>query len=302
MASSLNKGIDAAKSGLMEEALGYFKDAIVEEPENADVWVWLSAIIEDEEKQTVFLKKALELDPGNRPAQRGMAFIERKKYIPPKPGEKLSDYTHPVGIFKNNPLSPAEAAAHIANENPRPVNQTIPEKTQEPQPQVQTVESQSAKKRKPWLDILLYGLTLMIFIIIGILIGSTLLNIDIPFLSKPPQVLSVLPAEEGVFLFENEQFTLLRMEQSQPEDLEGLPISKNKQAEIVMNFPLVTVDERLELRNLDGQSIAYNAIPAENNMHLLIPDTELSAGSYCYVFALNSSNEQSLYWCLTISE
>lgn len=302
MASSLNKGIDAAKSGLMEEALGYFKDAIVEEPENADVWVWLSAIIEDEEKQTVFLKKALELDPGNRPAQRGMAFIERKKYIPPKPGEKLSDYTHPVGIFKNNPLSPAEAAAHIANENPKPVNQAIPEKTQEPQPQVQTFESQSAKKRKPWLDILLYGLTLMIFIIIGILIGSTLLNIDIPFLSKPPQVLSVLPAEEGVFLFENEQFTLLRMEQSQPENLDGLPISKNKQAEIVMNFPLVTVDERLKLRNLDGQSIAYNAIPAENNMQLLIPDTELSPGSYCYVFALNSSNEQSLYWCLTISE
>ena len=101
MTSSLQQGIDAAKSGMMEQALVHLKDAIVEEPENANVWVWLSAIIEDEEKQVIFLKKALEIDPANRPAQRGLAFIERKKYIPPKPGEKLSDYTKPI-VESNN--------------------------------------------------------------------------------------------------------------------------------------------------------------------------------------------------------
>ena len=103
MASSLSQGIEAAKSGQMEQALAHLKDAIVEEPENADVWVWLAAIIEDEDKQTIFLKKALEIDPNNKPAQRGLAFIERKKYIPPKPGEKLSDYTKPIGVFKVEP-------------------------------------------------------------------------------------------------------------------------------------------------------------------------------------------------------
>jgi len=113
MASSLERGIEAAKSGLMEEALTHLKDAIVEEPENANVWVWLSAIIEDEEKQTIFLKKALEIDPGNRPAQRGLAFIERKKYIPPKPGEKLSDYTHPIGVFKSPAQLPRMSPAKI---------------------------------------------------------------------------------------------------------------------------------------------------------------------------------------------
>lgn len=110
MTSSLQQGIDAAKSGMMEQALVHLKDAIVEEPENANVWVWLSAIIEDEEKQTIFLKKALEIDPSNRPAQRGLAFIERKKYIPPKPGEKLSDYTKPIGVFK----TPSQAASTVA--------------------------------------------------------------------------------------------------------------------------------------------------------------------------------------------
>ncbi len=44
MATSLELGIEAAKSGQMEEALAHLKDAIVEEPENANVWVWLSAL------------------------------------------------------------------------------------------------------------------------------------------------------------------------------------------------------------------------------------------------------------------
>lgn len=147
MTTSLESGIEAAKSGQMEEALAHLKDAIVEEPENANVWVWLSAIIEDEEKQTIFLKKALEIDPGNRPAQRGLAFIERKKYIPAKPGEKLSDYTHPIGIFK----SPAQAAAHVASENPIPQAQSavsVPAAAGS----TQTHENQglpSSSKRKP---------------------------------------------------------------------------------------------------------------------------------------------------------
>ncbi len=100
MTTSLEQGIEAAKSGQMEQALAHLKDAIVEEPTNAEVWVWLAAIIEDEAKQTIFLKKALELDPSNRPAQRGLAFIERKKYIPPKPGEKLSDYTRRLAFLR----------------------------------------------------------------------------------------------------------------------------------------------------------------------------------------------------------
>ena len=78
MATSLESGIEAAKSGQMEEALAHLKDAIVEEPENANVWVWLSAIIEDEEKQTIFLKSQ-KLSRKSSSAT-GLAFIERKIY------------------------------------------------------------------------------------------------------------------------------------------------------------------------------------------------------------------------------
>ena len=77
--SSLQQGINAAKAGRMQEALGFLKDAIIEEPQNADVWVWVAAIIDDLDKQEIFLEKALEIDPHNIPAQRGLAYLQKRK-------------------------------------------------------------------------------------------------------------------------------------------------------------------------------------------------------------------------------
>lgn len=299
MATSLELGIEAAKSGLMEEALSHLKDAIVEEPENANVWVWLSAIIEDEEKQTIFLKKALEIDPGNRPAQRGLAFIERKKYIPPKPGEKLSDYTHPIGVFK----SPSEAAAHIANENPIPQVQTESSQSQRQTtvPPNQNTPAVLRTKPKPWLDILLYGFTLMVFIIIGILIGSTLLEIDIPFLKKQETVLEVLPPSNGVFLLEEAGYTEMIMNQSIPEDLAGIPLSADKAPSIVVYSPLVNIN-KLRLLDEKEENIPYNSTPAEKDSYLITITTELTPGRYCLVYSLNETKGENLYWCLIVNE
>ena len=299
MTSSLDKGIEAAKSGLMEEALGHLKDAIVEEPENADVWVWLSAIIEDEDKQTIFLKKALEIDPGNRPAQRGLAFIERKKYSPPKPGEKLSDYTRPIGLFKEPAVTPSQAAAHVAAENPMPEPVVAPIFETAPPTAAATTTAQPARPRKPWLDILLYGLTLMVFIVIGILIGSTLLNVDIPYLSRPTQVLAVQPDANGVFILENEKFAEMAMNQVLPEGSEGVPVTNNVMPEIVLNTMIVTMN-RLELRDSLNQPVAYKAVPAENNMYLLTPEYDLTPGRYCLVYSLNLEKGENLYWCLQV--
>ncbi len=298
MTSSLEKGIEAAKSGLMEEALRHLKDAIVEEPENANVWVWLSAIIEDEDKQTIFLKKALEIDPGNRPAQRGLAFIERKKYIPAKPGEKLSDYTRPIGVFNQSSVTPSQAAAHVAAQNPIP--EPAPALKSDTLLPVQAPQTAStARARRPWLDIMLYGLTLMVFIIIGILIGSTLLNVDIPYLSRPTQVLSVMPSANGIFIFENDQFSEMAMNQVLPDGSEGIPVTKSLKPEIVINTLVVNMN-RLELHDQNDQLVAYQAVPAGNNIHVLTPETELTPGRYCLVYSLNPNKGENLYWCLLV--
>lgn len=293
--SALQKGIDAAKSGQMEEALVHLKDAIIEEPENADVWVWLSAIIEDEEKQTIFLKKALEIDPQNRPAQRGLAFIQRKKHIPPKPGEKLSDYTKPIGVFKPaTALTPDQAAANVAAQS-RPAPQPDPQKkTDAPE------KAETAVRRRPVLDIVLYGLTLMVFIVIGILIGSTLLNMDIPFLSKPTPVLSVAPPPEGVYVLVDEQYAKMDLKLGAPESDEGIPVIQDVHPTIVVNTGVIKVDQA-QLLDEQNNPLAMVITSAENNVQLIVPEDDLEPGRYCLSYAFTSEDGKALYWCLHVN-
>lgn len=298
MTSSLQQGIDAAKSGMMEQALVHLKDAIVEEPENANVWVWLSAIIEDEEKQTIFLKKALELDPANRPAQRGLAFIERKKYIPPKPGEKLSDYTKPIGVFKTPSQAAANVSASVQADRPAPQLQQV---SVSPQPVAAPQYAPAPAARRPFLDILLYGLTLTVFIIIGILIGTTLLNVDIPFLTRPTPVLTTQPPSEGVFAMNEGQYAEMELFYSLPETEEGIPQLSNKQPSVVINNLFITLD-KLQLLNENGDSLPYKATPAENNMQILDPTEDLVPGRYCFVLKFNPEKTEALYWCLKVIE
>ena len=298
MTSSLQQGIDAAKSGMMEQALVHLKDAIVEEPENANVWVWLSAIIEDEEKQTIFLKKALEIDPSNRPAQRGLAFIERKKYIPPKPGEKLSDYTKPIGVFKSPSQAAANVAASAKADRPAPQPQPV---AVSPQPVFAPQPAPAPAARHPWLDILLYGLTLTVFIIIGILIGTTLLNVDIPFLTRPVPVLETQPPSEGVFALNEGQYAEMELFYNLPEIEDGIPQLTDKQPSVVINDLFITLD-RLQLINENGEPVAYTTKPAENNMQVLEPTEALLPGRYCLVLKFNPEKTEALYWCLKVIE
>lgn len=296
MTSSLQQGIDAAKSGMMEQALVHLKDAIVEEPENANVWVWLSAIIEDEEKQTIFLKKALEIDPSNRPAQRGLAFIERKKYIPPKPGEKLSDYTKPIGVFKTPSQAAANVSASAKADRPAPQPQPV---AINPQPVAAPQPAPLPAARKPWLDILLYGLTLTVFIIIGILIGTTLLNVDIPFLTRPVPVLETQPPSEGVFALNEGQYAEMELFYSLPETEGGVPQLKDKQPSIVINNLMVTLD-KLQFVNESGEPVSYTSTAAENNIQVLEPSQELIPGRYCMILKFNPEKAEALYWCLKV--
>ena len=308
MTTSLEQGIEAAKSGQMEQALAHLKDAIVEEPTNADVWVWLAAIIEDETKQTIFLKKALELDPSNRPAQRGLAFIERKKYIPPKPGEKLSDYTRPIGIFKAVPAQiqveqepePSPAPEPQIELPPPAVEETpAPAPAAEEPPKKQSTRAQKPLKTKVWLDVLMYGVTLMVFIVIGILIGTTLLNVNIPFLTEPTPVLTVLPENEGVFLLENGQFTEMALNLNVPKEETGIPVTKQTLPELVVNNQVISL-ERLQLLDEAGLPVAFTTRPVKDNIHLLIPQEALAPGRYCIVFTLNVDRNEALYWCLRV--
>ena len=109
----------------------------------------------------------------------------------------------------------------------------------------------------------------MVFIIIGILIGSTLLQIDIPFLKKQETVLEALPPANGVFLLEEEGYTEMIMNQAVPEDLAGIPLTADKAPSIVVYSPLVNIN-KLSLHNEKDENVPYTSTPAEKDSYLTL--------------------------------
>ncbi len=108
-----------------------------------------------------------------------------------------------------------------------------------------------------------------------------------------------MPPANGVFILENDQYAEMAMNQVLPEGTDGVPVTKNLKPEIVINTLVVNMN-RLELRDQNDQLVAYQAVPAENNMYVLTPETELTAGRYCLVYSLNPNKGENLYWCLLV--
>ena len=424
MGTLLQDGIDAAKSGRMEEALQLLRHSAEENPQNADVWVWLSAIIDDEEKQTEFLQKALEIDPENKPAQRGMAFLKRKKFIAPKPGETLSDHTRPIGVFKTGtekpaqqpvgPLAPvteqeAEApsaevtedydpdtentippdqAEHdevgeiaketsedeIASSKLAAVNEEVPEtddsveseldlehsltgdvsttledqatqvspviamavptgeeiaevdaepeldqetqvSAEEPSEpeisaeEVSVIEEPVAAEVKPgehpliaeakrlkW-QLLLYGLILAAFIIIGILVGSTLKNLIAPQKQSLSMNIEPIAKQNGVFLLDGQEFRRLNILKEFPREDAGLLITDLETPQIIIKDQLVTDSSKLKLLDANQGLVTSEFQVLEEKIPVLEPETTLIPGRYCISYVLGSTESQAMYWC-----
>lgn len=310
MPTSLQKGIESAKTGHMDLALSHLKDAIIEEPENANVWVWLAAIIEDDAKQTIFLKKALQIDPDNRSALRGMAYIERKKTIPARPGEKLSDYTRPIGLFKKDQERPEPVQASSTPNIPQraetpqsPLQQSIPDTFKS-----DTVGAgmptafEEAKKKTAWLDIFLYSFILLIFVVIGFLVGSTMLNIELPFLSAPEKIIELpaLPSDEGIYLYDSVTYFEMKEHLGIPQYEEGIPDTFFRQPGVLIHSASIVVD-KLILKYENGSEITFSTNPVEDTSYILIPDQPLLQGLYCLINAPIEGIGDSQYWCFRIN-
>ena len=413
MGTLLQDGIDAAKSGRMEEALQLLRRSAEENPQNADVWVWLSAIIDDEEKQTEFLQKALEIDPENKPAQRGMAFLKRKKFIAPKPGETLSDHTRPIGVFKSGgekpsiqqpvgPLAPItelkaeESSPRIPTNYDSDTEDTIPpnqadqeaveeivetagedenlpveiaevleevsetdesdeleldvenslagdvhempedQPTQvspaianldldeiaemETEPELDQETQVSAEepieiveptvteeklvehpliveaKRLKW-QLLLYGLVTTAFIVIGILVGSTLKNLISPRTQSLSMNIEPIANQNGVFLLEGQEFRRLNILNEYPKEDVGLLITDLETPQIILKDQMVTDSTKLKLMDASQALIASKIELLEAKIPILEAETVLTPGRYCISYILGSDESQSVFWC-----
>lgn len=306
MGTSLQQGIDAAKAGKLGLALEHLKNAVVEEPENPEVWVWFSGIIDDEEKQIIFLKKALELDPDNKSAQRGLAYLQRQKYVP----SQQPVASHGLSTEKSN-----EAVEENELEYPDPNFMTLNVQSfakqvdalgdpQAPSRKDIITEQKllQAKGKKPWLDILIYGLTLVVFTVIGVLIGATIRNRK-PVITPEPKeknpIVLKLPGE-GVFLTVDNQFFKMEVSHNEPSSGPGLP-STSETLPALRAQTSVMIPSKLKLLDQKKVEQLISIDEHDDNSYTITPKNPLTVGTYCLVHPL-SEEHQALYWCFKIIE
>jgi hypothetical protein len=77
MSPALEKGIAAAKAGNKKEALRFLREALLLDAQNANAWLWMSAMVDDPEKQRHCLKMVLEIEPDNKAARNGLAELNQ---------------------------------------------------------------------------------------------------------------------------------------------------------------------------------------------------------------------------------
>ncbi len=306
MGTSLQQGIDAAKAGKLGLALEHLKNAVVEEPENPEVWVWFSGIIDDEEKQIIFLKKALELDPDNKSALRGLAYLQRQKYVPSQQpveahglsiekssvNEEEYDLEYPDPNFMTLNVQSFAKQVDALGDPQAPSRKDI----------IREQKVLQAKSKKPWLDILIYSLTLIVFTVIGILIGATIKNrkpAQPPESKDKPPILLTIPGE-GVFLTVDNQFFKMELSHNEPATGPGLP-STNQTSPVIRAQTSVMIPSKLKLVNQKRVEQAINIEEQEDNSFTITPKSPLSLGTYCLTHPLSEDN-QALYWCFKITE
>jgi tetratricopeptide (TPR) repeat protein len=305
MASSLQQGINAAKAGRMQEALEFLKDAIIEEPQNAEVWVWIAAIIDDMDKQAIFLEKALEIDPHNIPAQRGLAYIEqRKRDQTQSEDDHLSDYTHPISPFPSS--GERRKVSSSATWSPQTVDELgemahSPEKKHKSAKQ-KASEIENGFKLTP-VEIGLLGVVALVFCFIGLLAASALFDFELPlgFILGERSSLPSTPPHSGVFLYEDEMFFEINRIDGLPTRDLGFPTSAVP-VPMVLLWQTQTDRDQIKLVYETGAYIPIRAQAGRDGVTILQPDQELQPGLYCFQ-QLNERSEgpEAFYWCFKVS-
>ena len=304
MATSLQKGINAAKAGHMDDALKHLKDAIIDEPQNADVWVWIAAIIDDLDKQEIFLEKALDIDPGNIPAQRGLAYLhKRKRDQVVESGDHLSDHTQPISPFPASGKS--EKAERFSGWTKITPEEIIKLEKAEQYNSKNGAKSEANVKEENKLtpfEIGLLGVVVVVFAIIGLLAASAIFEFDLPlaFLQNNQPGISSEPPYPGVFLYENEAFLDIKENEGLPRSEEGIPTSNQSQP-IIAIWSETLNGQAMNLIFQDGDYIPFDYYSGKGEADLLIPISDLSDGLYCLQYQPGSQSSDTYYWCFKVA-
>ncbi len=305
MASSLQQGINAAKTGDMHKALDFLKDAIIEEPQNAEVWVWIAAIIDDFDKQEIFLEKALEIDPDNIPAQRGLAYLQKRKLAEESAkNEHLSDHTQPISPFPPSQRPKMDDVyGGWSKIRDRDMDDIVPSHSGNSQEdfEEEPVKGKENPQKLSIFEFTLLGIVVVVFSFIGLLAASAIFNFELPmdFIWGNRPRLEIDPPYAGVFLYENGAFFDIQEYEGIPTSEVGMPTSFATQPVIVF-AEKDTILDNLNLIYQNGAYIPFKSYAGNSESDLLQPVSEVEPGLYCLQQPETVSNEDALFWCFKV--
>lgn len=304
MASSLQQGINAAKAGQMGQALTFLKDAIIEEPRNADVWVWIAAIIDDLDKQEVFLEKALQIDPDNVPAQRGLAYLQkRKRYEASVQDDHLSDHTSPISPFPASQRhKQRDRVSGWSKLDLAEVNEIASVSKAEATDELESGGFFHNLPKLAPIEIFLLGVIVVVFCFIGLLAASAIFNFSLPleFLIADRPRLTTEPPYPGVFLYENDYFFDIQLHEGVPAYDVGIPTSFEVDPVIVLWQTEASPDQIFLIYEI-GEYIPFKQYQGKGNAVLIQPERDLQPGLYCLQHPQNTqTSKDALYWCFKV--
>ena len=108
----LDKAIAAVKQGKKAEARTVLLEILRSDPQNERAWLWMSAAVKSTEQKEECLNKVLELNPYNKPAQRGIDLLRKKRGVSTftasssAPFEETAVIEEEEGLFAFEPLEP----------------------------------------------------------------------------------------------------------------------------------------------------------------------------------------------------
>lgn len=109
----LTRGIAAVKAGKHEEARSLLIDALRQDANNEQAWLWLGAVIGSPRETLVCLRRVLALDPHNRQAQEGIKWAKAR--LAQSRGSSPSPSMAPSRGGSEGPTSsPVTSGSHLA--------------------------------------------------------------------------------------------------------------------------------------------------------------------------------------------
>src|SRR5215217_7551868 len=107
MIDLLQQGIVAARAGNRDEARALLMQVVEADERNEHAWLWLAGVVDAPEDIRTCLQNVLDLNPANKQAQQGLAWVEQR-YGAPAPPAASNAPTIDIAMPKRHPEPAAD--------------------------------------------------------------------------------------------------------------------------------------------------------------------------------------------------